>query len=164
MTQTRPLTQGETHLSKNLSAVLIAFFIVVSCTVGLVWWDRGAPPGFNPTPHPTQIADVTRNHRGVRLKGTAHYVVRMTQTMEGGDNFWIFPLMEQSDTITRDIKVLVRTPRAPEDMVTFEDLTIDALVRPPGRLVTPDIREKFEERGYFFEEGFVLVEPFRIEG
>jgi len=164
MTQTNVLTQGRVRLNKNVVAVLGPFLAVVLGAVGLVWWDRGAPPGFNPTPHPTEVAEVTRNHRGVRLEGTAHYVVRMTQTMKGGDNFWIFPLMKRGDTLTRTIHVLVRTPREPEDMVTFEDLTIDGLVRPPGRLVTPDIRDKFEDRGYLFEEGFVLLEPFNIEG
>ena len=140
------------------------FLVVVCGAIGLIWWDRGAPPGFNPTPHPTEIEAVTRNHRGVQLKGTAHYVVRMTQKMKGGDHFWVFPLMKQGDTLSRTIKVLVRTPRGPDDLVTFEDLTIDGLVRPPGRLFTPDIRDNFEERGYLFEDDFVLLEPFNIEG
>ena len=151
-------------MSKTVAAVLIPFFAVAAGAVGIIWWDRGAPPGFNPTPHPTAFSEVNRNHRGVRLEGTAHYVVRLTQTMESGEVFWVFPFMKRGDTLTRDIKVLVRTPREPEDMVTFEDLTIDGLVRPPGRLVTPDIRDKLEDRGYLFEDGFVLLEPFNIEG
>ena len=49
-------------------------------------------------------------------------------------------------------------------MVTYEDLTIDALVRPPGRLITPELQDRLEEGGYHFAEGFVLLDPFRIQG
>jgi hypothetical protein len=49
-------------------------------------------------------------------------------------------------------------------MVTFEDLTIDGLARPPGRLISPEIQDKLEDGGYDFAEGFVMIEPFHIEG
>lgn len=151
-------------MNKTALAVILPFLAVAGGTVGLIWWDRGAPPGFNPTPHPTPISALTRDHRGVQVKGTAHYEVRLSQTMEGGDIFWVFPLMPPGDTSGRAIRALVRTPRKPEHMVTYEDLTIDALVRPPGRLVTPELKDRLEEGGYHFAEGFVLLDPFRIEG
>jgi len=151
-------------MNKTVAAVLIPFLAVLGGAVGLIWWDRGAPPGFNPTPHPTEISEITREHRGVRLKGTAHYEVRLSQTMEGGEVFWIFPFMKQGDTLSREIRVIVRTPRKPEHMVTFEDLTIDGLARPPGRLISPEIQDKLEDGGYDFAEGFVMIEPFHIEG
>jgi len=151
-------------MNKNTLAVVVPFLAVAGGAVGLIWWDRGAPPGFNPTPHPTRIGELTRDHRGVQVKGTAHYEVRLSQTMEGGEVFWIFPLMPPGDTATREIKAIVRTTRKPEHMVTYEDLTIDALVRPPGRLVTPSLRDSLEAGGYHFAEDFVLLEPFRVEG
>jgi hypothetical protein len=150
-------------MNKTMLAVFLPFLAVAGGAVGLIWWDRGAPPGFNPTAHPTPLSALTRDHRGVQVKGTAHYEVRLSQTMEGGDVFWVFPLMLPGDTSDREIRALVRTSRKPEHMVTYEDLTIDALVRPPGRLITPDVQDKLEEGGYHFADGFVLLEPFRIE-
>lgn len=151
-------------MSKSVIAVLVPFCLVASAAIGVVWWDRGAPPGFNPTPHPVELAEITRDHRGVRLTGTAHYEVRLRQKMEGGDVYTLFPLMKSGDTMSREIKVLVRTQRTPEDMVTYEDMVVDGLARPPGRLVSPDVRDKLEEGGYHFAEGFVLVEAFAIKG
>ena len=151
-------------MSKTVIAVLVPFCVVVGAVVGLIWWDRGAPPGFDPTPHPVAISDVTRDHRGVRLTGTAHYEVRLRQKMQGGEVFVLFPLMKSGDTMSREIKVLVRTQRSPEDMVTYEDVVVDGLARPPGRLVSPDVKDKLEDGGYHFADGFVLVEAFKIDG
>jgi hypothetical protein len=151
-------------MSKTVLAVLVPFCVVAGSAIGLAWWDRGALPGFDPTPHPVEIAQITRDHRGVRLTGTAHYEVRLRQKMEGGDVFSMFPLMKSGDTMSREIKVLVRTPRSPEDIVTYEDMVVDGLARPPGRLVSPDVKDKLEEGGYHFAEGFVLVEAFAIKG
>ena len=58
-------------MNKNILAVLIPFAAVAGSVIGFVWWDRGAPPGFNPTPHPVSVTDVTRAHRGVQIRGTA---------------------------------------------------------------------------------------------
>ncbi len=151
-------------MSKTAIAVLVPFFLVAGGAIGLWWWDRGAPPGFNPTPHPVAVADVTRDHRGVRLTGTAHYEVRLRQKMRGGETYVLFPLMKSGDTMTREIHVLIRTQRVPEDMVTYEDLVVDGLARPPGRLVSPEIMEQLEAGGYHFTERFVLVEAFEIQG
>jgi hypothetical protein len=151
-------------MNKTLTAVLLPFFAVAGGTIGLIWWDRGAPPGFNPTAHPTAIDGVTREHRGVQLTGTAHYTVRLNQTMEDGEVVWIFPLMAAGDTLGREIKVLVRTPRQPEHMVTFEDLIVDGIASPPGRLISPEVIDSFQDGGYDFADGFVLITPFKIAG
>ncbi len=147
-------------MNKNIAAVLIPFAIVATSVVGYVWWDRGAPPGFNPTPHPVSVSDITRSHRGVRVQGTAHFVVRMHQTMPDGQRIWVFPVMEPGDTLGREIKVLVRSKTGPDKLTTFEDMTIEGLARPPGRLVDPKTREVFLEGGYDFADGYVLVERF----
>jgi len=147
-------------MNKNVLAVLVPFLVVVSAVIGFVWWDRGAPPGFNPTPHPVSVSDVTRNHRGVRIAGTAQFAVRLNQTMPDGTVIWVFPLMETGDTLGREIKVLVRSPRGPDKLTTYEDMTVEGLARPPGRLVDPKTREVFLQGGYNFAEGYVLVETF----
>ena len=147
-------------MNKNVLAVLVPFAVVALAVVAFVWWDRGAPPGFNPTPHPVLVSDVTRTHRGVQLQGTAQFVVRVNQTMPDGEVIWVFPLMEPGDTLGRDIKVLVRSTRGPDKLTTFEDMMVEGLARPPGRLVDPKTRELFLEGGYDFAEGYVLVEAF----
>ena len=147
-------------MNKNVLAVLVPFAVVALAVVAFIWWDRGAPPGFNPTPHPVSVSDVTRTHRGVQIQGTAQFVVRVNQTMPDGEVIWVFPLMEPGDTLGREIKVLVRSTRGPDKLTTFEDMTVEGLARPPGRLVDPKTRELFLEGGYDFAEGYVLVEAF----
>ena len=147
-------------MNKNILAVLIPFAAVAGSVIGFVWWDRGAPPGFNPTPHPVSVTDVTRAHRGVQIRGTAQFVVRLNQTMPDGERVWVFPLMEPGDTLGREIKVLVRSAQGPDKLTTFEDMTVEGLARPPGRLVDPKTREVFMDGGYDFAEGYVLVESF----
>jgi hypothetical protein len=68
--------------------------------------------------------------------------------------------METGDTLGREIKVLVRSPRGPDKLTTYEDMTVEGLARPPGRLVDPKTREVFLQGGYNFAEGYVLVETF----
>lgn len=147
-------------MNKNILAVLIPFTLVATSVIGYIWWDRGAPPGFDPTPHPVSVSDVTRSHRGVQIQGTAHFVVRLHQTMPDGKRIWVFPLMEPGDTLGREIKVLVRSATGPDKLTTFEDMVVEGLARPPGRLVDPKTREVFLEGGYDFADGYVLVERF----
>ena len=149
-------------MRKAVMAVLIPFGLVASAAIGFVWWDRGAPPGFKPTLEDVDLATINRNHRGVRIKGTAHYEVRLTQTMADGDVFAMFPLLEQGDSLSREIVVLVRTPRMPERLVTFEDVVVEGLARPPGRLVGPKIRAALEAGGYHFTERYVLIDAFDV--
>ena len=147
-------------MKKLLITVLGPCALVGLGTIGIVWWDRGAPPGFDPTPVPVAFDALTRAHRGVRVKGTAHYAVRLKQKMEGGEMFTLFPLLAHEDVMGREIKVLVRTQRFPENLVTYENLVVDGLARPPGRLVGPEIREALEEGGYHFSDNYVLIETF----
>jgi len=134
------------------------------CLVGasvfaLIWWERGAPPGFLPTPHDVSIQDITRNHRGVRVEGTAHYGLRIVQTT-AEVSWYLYPLFEPGDTMGREIKVLVRSTVQPEPLLGFEDLVIEGFARPPGRLIDASITTGLREYGYTFVDDYVLVEPF----
>jgi hypothetical protein len=149
-------------MQKMLLTVLGPCGLVAAGAVGFVWWERGAPPGFNPTPIPVTVSGINREHRGVRIRGTAHYEVCLRQKMEDGSVYYIFPLMKPTDTLAREIKVLVRTERMPDEMATYEDMEVDGLARPPGSRVGPKARESLLDGGYHFAEGFVLVEAFEI--
>ena len=142
-----------------LGLPLRVFLLSAAGFVGFVWWDRGAPPGFQPPAEPVAVADITRNHRGVRVEGTAHYGVKLVQ--KAGDSTWyLFPLFEPGDTASRDIRVVVRTQRKPGELYSFEDLQVEGLARPPGTLMPRSTQDQLTSRGYTFSPDFVLVEEF----
>ncbi len=146
---------------KKLALVILApFLLVLTATIGVIWWERGAPPGFRPTPVDVELTDLSLEHRGVRVKATAHYEARLKQTTEDNDEvWWLFPIFAPGDTIGRHITAVVRSTREPGDLYSFEDLTIEGFVRPPGRLVPREAREQMRRSGgYIFEEDYVLIE------
>ena len=55
---------------------------------------------------------------------------------------------------------MVRTRREPNGFYGFEDLTVEGLARPPGRLVPRQARETLLAKGYVFDDHYVLIEEF----
>jgi len=150
---------SESGLKKAILAILVPFFIVASTAIGFVWWERGAPPGFRPTPVDVTVDTITRENRGVRITGTAHYEARLKQHAEGsGETWWLYPLMAKGDTMSRQIRVMVRTKEEPNELYGFEDMTVEGLARPPGRLVPFYVQETLMQKGYRFADDFVVVE------
>ena len=142
-------------MKKLLLTILGPFLLVVGVTVGVIWWDRGAPPGFRPSLTDVTVQTINRDHRGVRIAGTAHHELRIKQ----GDHN-LFPMMAPGDTTGREILVMVRTTHEVGRLVGFEDLTIEGLCRPPGQMIPHAVAEALMERGYHFVEGYVLIEAF----
>jgi hypothetical protein len=147
---------------KALIAVLGPFALVAVSAIAYHRWDTGALPGLRPTYHPVTVASIDLDDRGVRIQGTAHFEVRLWQTMEDGERFFVFPLMKPGDTISRDIRVLVRTDRPPDDLSTYEDMIVDGLALPPGRQVGHKIKKSLKNQGYTFMDDVVLVESHAI--
>jgi len=146
-------------MKKLLLTVLGPFFAVIAAVVGFIWWERGAPPGFRPTAVAVDPTTINREHRGVRITGTAHYEARLKQTADGSDDVWyVYPLMMKGDAVGRTIHVLVRTTTEPDTFYGLEDRTFEGFARPPGRLVPRKAREQLEEKGYTFTDDYVLVE------
>lgn len=145
---------------KKLALVVLGPILVVAlAALGFVWWERGAPPGFRPTPVDVTVDSISRDNRGVTLTGTAHLQARLKQTSSGSDEVWyLYPLMSKGDTTGKDIHVMLRTTVKPNDLYGFEDRTVTGFARPPGRLVTRDVREALLQKGYSFDEDYVLVE------
>ncbi len=148
-------------MKKLLLTILGPFLLVAGATVGIIWWDRGAPPGFRPTVHDVTVAELTRDHRGVRVKGTGHYELRIRQTDSESGRVWhLYPLFPLGDTMGREISVLVRTRREPDRLAGYADVTVEGLARPPGHIVPRSIIEALLEKGYHFTSDYVLIEEF----
>jgi hypothetical protein len=146
-------------VKKPVLFVLLPILLVAAAAFGFVWWERGAPPGMRPTPVDVTVDTISRDNRGVRLSGTAHLQARLKQTASGTDAVWyLYPLLAKGDTAGREIHVMLRTTIAPNDLYGFEDRTVTGFARPPGRLVTREVREALLQKGYSFDEDFVLVE------
>jgi len=148
-------------VKKPLLTVLVPFIVVVGGTLGIIWWDRGALPGMRPTVHDVTVQNISRDDRGVRVRGTAHYSVRLQQRNEDRTETWyLFPLMAKGDLNNKDVRVIVRTSREPDSLYSFEDLQVEGLARPPGRLVPIQARDALFHEGYMLDDGFVLIEAF----
>jgi len=152
---------AEVKVKKLLVAVLSPVLLVSAVAVGVVWWDRGAPPGFRPSLVDVTPDQISYDNRGVRLSGTAHYAVRLTQKASKGDRVWhLFPVLPLGDTMSRHVRVVVRTEREPDPMLGFEDVEIEGLARPPGAIIGPQVREALIQAGFELDEKLVLVEAF----
>ena len=151
-------------MKKAFLTVLFPFFLVAASALGYHYWDTGALPGMQPTFHPVTVADIDAEDRGVRIRGTAHYQVRLHQSFEDGERWLVFPLTKPGDTLEREIKVIVRSQHVPEELVSFEDLEIDGLARPTGRRIGPQIVDALKAEGYTFAERVILVEAMAVRG
>lgn len=130
--------------------------------LGYATWERGAPPGCRPPVHEVPIEQLSLEHRGVRVSGTAHYPVRIQINSgdRGGGKVFAFPLFPRGDTTAREIRVLVYSPVAPDPLLGFEDRTVEGLVRPPGSKVPEQLRDTLKMYGYSFADDYVVLELF----
>ena len=146
-------------MNKRALAIVLPVLLVGAVTFGIIWWDRGAPPGFRPPVVDVVPSALTYEHRGVRLRGTAHYGARLSQR-QGDETWYLFPVLDQGDTQGRQVKVLLRTQTAPDPILSFEDLAVEGLARPPGDLVGPDVDRALARIGYELDPRVVLVVAF----
>jgi len=151
-----------TPKQRALTIVIGSMLAATTTTIGFIWWDRGAPPGFKPTLVDVSIAEINRNHRGVRVHGMARHDVKIKQTNSDDptDIAYVFPLVPADNLNSTYIRVMVRTTQKPDDMATIEEMTIEGLARPPGLLVNKEIIESWQNKGYDFDPKFVLIEHF----
>ena len=152
------MTPKQTALSIIVGSTLAAATVII----GFIWWDRGAPPGFKPKIVDVTIDTINRNHRGVRIHGMARHDVRIKQknSDDPADNTYVFPLVPADDFNTDYIRVLIRTTNKPDSLATIEEMTIEGLARPPGRLINREIIDSWKSQGYEFDDKYVLVEAF----
>ena len=105
----------------------------------------------------------------VRVDGQAHYEVVVRQTVPGNllrdsETLFLFPLFSEGDTSERAVRILVRTEREPEDLISFETMTVAGRVE----LVTADKVpfgteiEIGKRSDYFFTHDMLLLVPEEI--
>jgi hypothetical protein len=46
-------------------------------------------------------------------------------------------------------------------MATIEEMTFTGFARPPGRLITKEVYQSWENEGYTFEDKIVLVQEYK---
>ena len=135
--------------------MLTCVLIIITLRVAFVWWDRGAPPGFQPTIVDVTINTINRNHRGVRISGMARYDVRI----KVGNNY-VYPLMDAKKFNKKLIKVMIASPVQPSRLVDLEEMTVEGLARPPGGVINLKVYNAWRHKGFEFDDKFVLVESF----
>ena len=150
-------------MKKLLLTILGPFVLVAAVALGIYTWDNGALPFMRPAAVDVSVEDINYDdYRGVRVKGTAHYELRIQQK-EGDQLYTMYPLFPPGDTIGRDVRVIVRTKKVPDRLLGFEDVTVEGLARPPGRLVPSAVTDALLERGYSIQDDFVLINEFDEE-
>lgn len=154
---------------KRWLAFFVPFLLVCAIGAGLFAWQWSA--GRACAEHvDVGFFDLTPAVRCVRVEGTAHYEVVVTQVVPGNGFFddrtyYVYGLFPKGNTTEREIRALVRTERPPERMVSFEDMVISGRVVPMDHHKVPfDTETRMGARSsYYFSDRIVLVEPERIE-
>ncbi len=140
--------------------LIIGVGSIVSGAIGFIWWDRGAPPGFQPPIIDVTIEDISYENRGVQISGMARHDLRIKQDI-GGESWYIFPLVPKDNINTQFIKVMILSTQTPDAMATIEEMTFKGFARPPGRLITKEVYQSWKNEGYTFEDKIVLVQEYK---
>lgn len=112
------------------------------------------------------VAELSLDAPHVRVKGMAHYPSATTQKAPATlvlpeRTYHLFALFPEQDTQGKEIRVMVRTERAPEALVDFEQMTIEGWLEPASSRILPPSTEAVlsDKRGYFFAEDLMLLVP-----
>jgi hypothetical protein len=148
-------------------AVPFTVVAAVAGALGIVWWQTSSWPCADYTQ--VDFFDLEPSTRCVTVTGMAHYDVVVTQTVLGNGFFadktyYVFGLFPPGNTDEREIRVLVRTERKPERMVSYETMTVSGKLLPMDyRKVPFDTERRMGQQStYFFSDRIVLLEPDRI--
>ena len=116
------------------------------------------------------LAKLSLEQGCVRVTAQAHYQVVIKQKIPGNllepdRELYLFPLFEEHQTDDRAIRLLVRTERPPDRLVSFESMTVSGRLLPVTYDEVPAGTEvQIGKRAdYFFEDGMLLLVPDRVE-
>ncbi len=148
---------------------LLPFGAIVAAGVGLKMWSLASS-----APRCVAFDDLALDALDpesgcVRVTGQAHYEVVVRQTVPGNllrdeQTLFLFPLFAEGQTGERAVRVLVRTEREPEDLVSYETMTVEGR----AELVTAEKVpfgteiEIGKRSDYFFTDDMVLLVPERV--
>ncbi|HHO49964.1 MAG TPA: hypothetical protein ENK18_03615 [Deltaproteobacteria bacterium] len=148
---------------------VLPFLAIVLAGAGVkIWLSLTAlPPCAEHTP--ADLADLELAMGCVVVSGQAHYEVVVKQTIPGNllldqRQLYLFPLFPEGRTQDRAIRVLVRTDREPEDLVSFETMTVSGRLIPVTTDEVPFGTEvQIGKRSdYFFTDEMLLLVPDQI--
>lgn len=147
---------------------VVPFALVSTVGIGVIayFWVVGWPCE---SYTPVDFFDLDPRTRCVRTRGSAHYEVVLDTKIAGNgffadQHYYVFGLFPPGNNQEREIRVLVRTERPPERMVSFEEMEIE------GRLIPMDYRkipfdaetQMGRRSNYYFSDRIYLLEPDRI--
>ena len=139
---------------------------LVGSLLGLVavfWWFFGGTERAPVHYVKVNFEDLTLSEPHIEIDGMAHYTVVIHQRVPGNlfrdeRELYVFALFPEHDTKSRSIPLLVRSSSKPEDLVSYEMMTVQGTLRPPIRDVLPFQTEAlFGKRGDYFFADYLLV-------
>jgi len=133
--------------------------------VAAFWWllvaESGAPKAYVNV----SFDDISLSQPHIEIDGMAHYTVVIHQRVPGNlfrdeRELYVFALFPEHDMKSRSIPLLVRSPNKPEDLVSYEMMTLQGTLRAPTRDVLPFQTEGlFGKRGdYFFADHMLVLD------
>lgn len=146
----------------------VPFALVSTVGIGVTayFWVVGWPCDGYTT---VDFFDLEPSTRCVRVKGSAHYEVVLDTKIPGNgffpdQHYFVFGLFPPGNSEEREVRVLVRTERPPERMVSFEEMELEGRLLPMDyRKVPFDAETQMGRRShYFFSDRVYLLEPDRI--
>ena len=153
---------------KRYLPFLVPFVLIVVVGVGVKFWVSRAELIPQPVVD-TDFANLDPRVSNVRIRGMAHYPVVIRQTVPGNlftseKTYYLFPLFPEHDTSDRAIRVMMRTVRPPEDLVSYEIMTVEGRISAPDHYKLPFSTEIAigQRSDYFFTDQMVLLEPWKI--
>lgn len=152
---------------KRVLAFVVPFAVVFGIGVGAsAYLDRVSSYGPDGVPTAVAFDEIDGTQRVIEVEGMAHYETVVNQRIPGSifreeKLYYVYGLFAPYDTKSRAIRVLIRTDREPERMVSYE------MMRVTGRIsaVSPD-KIPFDveimlgkQSDYWFHDDIVLLEP-----
>lgn len=146
------------------AAVFVAGSVGVAVARGWIGGEQRGEPVY------TAIDDLDPTVPYVRVSGMAHYTAVVEQHVPGTlfhdpQDYYLYALFPPYDTESRAITVLVRTDREPEDLVSYELMTLEGRVSKPTLDEVPFDTEIIlgKQTDYYFSDHLLLIEPWLIE-
>lgn len=150
------------------------FFVPFSVTgfcglLGYLWWVNQAhvPRG---EPVAMAVQEVDGSTPFVRVEGMAHYPIKIRQTVPASlfseeRVYYLFPMFPPDDTSSRQVSLLLRTQRKPDDLVSYESIVVEGHVtRPTPEKVPFSAEMEFGKHSdYFFTDDLWVLEPWRVD-
>ncbi len=137
----------------------------VLAVVAAFWWLLGADGGAPKDYVNVGFDDIALSEPHIEIDGMAHYTVVIHQRLPGNlfrdeRELYVFALFPEHDTQSRSIPLLVRSPHKPEELVSYEIMTLRGTLRAPTRDVLPFQTEGlFGKRGdYFFADHMLVLD------